>query len=167
MVSRAVCNTGPLIHLAEVSLVNALLVVSEVFISDEVRIELYRNKVQIDLKNIKMQPLRREYKDAANIFVNKFSLDLGEAQSIALCLQEKPDYFLTDDLDARTVAAAHSIEVHGTIGIVLRAFRQKIIGKEAAVKKIRELHSVSSLFITKDLVEQAVRAINEYKKRSE
>jgi len=55
---------------------------------------------------------------------------LGEAQAIAPALQLKADYFLTDDLDARTVSTIHSIEAHGTAGIILRAFREKIIDKK-------------------------------------
>ena len=94
--------------------------------------------------------------------INKFSLDLGEAQAIALALQEKADYFLTDDLDARTVAGVHSIEAHGTVGIILMAFREKIIDRETAIKKSRQLYSSSSLFITKELTSLIIKSINEF-----
>jgi len=79
-----------------------------------------------------------------------------------LALQEKADYFLTDDLDARTVANVHGVEAHGTVGIILRAFREKIISKEKAIEKLNGLYAISSLFITKDLIDHIVKSINEF-----
>lgn len=81
-------------------------------------------------------------------------------------MQEKADYFLTDDLEARTVANVHDVDAHGTVGVILRAFREKLINKETAVKKVSELHTSSSLFITKDIVNQIINSINEYEKKS-
>ena len=114
--------------------------------------------------NVKIANLDPKFKDVAEILVNKFFLDLGEAQAIALSLQEKADYFLTDDLDARTAAGAYNIEAHGTVGIILRAFRENIINKKLALQKINELYTSSSLFITKDIIDQIVKSINEFKK---
>jgi len=164
MVSRVVSNTGPILHLNEISLIKALDVFRYVYIADEVKNELVRSKTSIP-KSIKLVNLKPQFKDVAEILVNKFSLDLGESQSIALALQEKADYFLTDDLDARAVANAHKIEAHGTVGIILRAFREKIINKKTAIKKVHELYTTSSLFITKDLINQIINSINEFKKK--
>ena len=91
-------------------------------------------------------------------------MDLGEAEAIALTHQEKADYFLTDDLDARNVAITHSIKTRGTIGIISRAFREKIISKETAISKVRELQNKSSLFITQDLINEILGAINNFKR---
>ncbi|MBI2449578.1 DUF3368 domain-containing protein [Candidatus Pacearchaeota archaeon] len=96
------------------------------------------------------------------ILTNQRNLDLGESHSIALLLQEKADYFLTDDLEARSVAKDYNLEVHGTIGIILRAFSKGIIEQRIAIEKINELYIKSSLFITKDLIEQIIRSINEF-----
>ncbi|MEK6983317.1 MAG: hypothetical protein AABX33_01990 [Nanoarchaeota archaeon] len=162
MASRAVSNTGPLMHLNEINFIKALNVFRQVYIAEEVKNELARNKINVP-RRIMLISLKPQFKDIAEILVNKFSLDLGESQSIALALQEKVDYFLTDDLDARTVASVHNVEAHGTVGIILRAFREKIINKGVAIKKVNELYKVSSLFITKDLVNQIIKAINEFK----
>ena len=164
MASKAVSNTGPILHLNEIGLIKALDVFKEVCIADEVKNELIKSKISIP-KKMNLINLKPQFKDVAEILVNKFSLHLGEAQSIALALQEKADYFLTDDLDARTVANVHGVEAHGTVGIVLRAFREKIINKEIAIKKVHELYTISSLFITKDIVNQIINSINDFKKR--
>ena len=162
MANKVVSNTGPLIHLTEINLIKALDVFQEICIPDEVKNELIRNKINLP-KKVKVTHLKPQFKDVATILVNKFSLDLGEAQAIALALQERADYFLTDDLDARTVANIHNVEAHGTIGIVLRAFRENLINKETAIKKVNELYAQSSLFITQDLVNQAIKSIKEFK----
>ena len=164
MASKVVSNTGPLLHLNEIKLIKALDVFQEVHIAEEVKNELTKYNINIP-KSIKLINLKPQFKDIAEILVNKFSLDLGESQSIALALQEKVDYFLTDDMDARTVANVHGIEAHGTVGIVLRAFREKVFNKETAIKKVNELYTTSSLFITKDLTNQVIKTINEFKKR--
>ena len=164
MVSKAVSDTGPILHLNEINLIKALDAFKEVYIAEEVKNELIKNKVNVP-KSISLINIKPQFKDVAEILVNKFSLDLGESQSIALALQEKVEYFLTDDLDARTVANVHSIEAHGTVGIILRAFREKVINKEIAIKKVNELYTTSSLFITKDLINQIISSINEFKKK--
>lgn len=163
MANRAVSDTGPIMHLIEIDLIKVLNTLIKVYIPEEVKNELERNKVIIP-KRIKLTQLNGKFKDIANILVNKFSLDLGESQAIALSLQERADYFLTDDLDARTAANAHHIEAHGTVGIILRAFREKIIDKETAIKKVNELHTLSSLFITKDLTDYVIKSIKDFKK---
>jgi predicted nucleic acid-binding protein len=158
MVSRVVSNTGPIIHLTEINLTQALNIFNEIFIPDEVANELKRNKIMIP-KKISIIRLNPQGKDNSLLFANEHSLDLGESQAIALALQEKADYFLTDDLDARETAKRFNLEVHGTIGIILRAFREKVIQKEEAIKKIKSLQSISSLFITKDLIEKILHEI--------
>ncbi len=161
---KVVSNTGPIMHLFEVDLLKALSAFKEVYIPEEVKNELQKNKVKTALKNIKMLKLNAKFKDVAEILTNKFSLDLGEAEAIALALQEKADYFLTDDLDARTVANTHGLEAHGTVGVILRAFREKIVDKKTAIEKINQLYTTSSLFITKDLIKDILKSISEFKR---
>lgn len=159
MVSRAVSNTGPIIHLSEIDLITALNVFDEIYICEEVKKELKEKRIKSTIKTLN---LKGKFKDVSDILVNKFFLDLGEAQSIALALQERVNYFLTDDLEARTVANAHGLEAHGTVGIILRAFREKIINKEIALNKVNDLYDKSTLFITKDLIEKVIKSMKEF-----
>ena len=93
MASKVVSDTGPLIHLAEINLIKVLDAFQEVGVAQEVINELKRNKVKDSVfKEIKLIHLKPKFKDIAEILVNKFSLDLGESQSIALALQEKVTY---------------------------------------------------------------------------
>lgn len=159
----AVSDTGPILHLSEINIVDCLDVFSKIFVPDEIIKELKKNKTEIPKKlNIKL--LIDEWKDLVKILTNQKDLDLGESCAISLALQEKINCFLTDDLEARIVAKEYNLEVHGTVGIILRAFREKIINKNNAIEKVRELKSRSSLFITQDLIEEVVNSIKEFKR---
>ena len=163
MENRAVSDTGPIIHLNEINLIKVFDIFSEVAIPEEVEKELKNSKITL-FKKIRILKLLPDFKDKVKILTNQENLDLGEAFAIVLAMQEKADYFLTDDLDARTVAVKYNLQVHGSIGIVLRAFRKKIIDKKTAIEKVNELYAKSSLFITKDLIDNVVRAIEEFKR---
>ncbi len=163
MGSRAVSDTGPVIHLSEISLINSFDIFSELIIPEEVERELKNSKILI-FKKIKILKLSPDFKDKVKILTNQENLDLGEAFAIVLAMQEKTDYFLTDDLEARNVAIKYNLQVHGTIGIILRAFRERIIDKKTAIEKVNELYAKSSLFITKDLVEGVLQAIEQFKR---
>ena len=164
MENSAVSDTGPILHLAEIDFSNAFDTFSKVIIPDEVSSELKRNKVGIP-KNIKIAQLKKEFKDKVKVLTNQYNLDSGEAEAISLIMQEKSDYLLTDDLEARQVAKEFNIDVHGTAGIILRAFRDKIIDKKTALIKIVELKNKSSLFITQDLINEIIKAINAFSKK--
>jgi len=163
MVNRIVSDTGPIIHLSEINFIKVLDIFSEALIPEEVYNELRLSKIPVP-KRIKIVGLKPEFKDSVKVLTNQENLDLGEACAIVLTMQEKADYFLTDDLDARSVALKYNLEVHGTIGVILRAFREKIINKKIAIEKVNELHTKSSLFITKDLIDEVIIAIKEFEK---
>lgn len=163
MKDKAVSNTGPIIHLTEIDLLKVLDIFSSIMIPEEVASELKRNKIQIPSR-VKITKLISTNKDTVKLLTNQKDLDSGEAEAIALSIQEKPCIFLTDDLEARVVAKELGIETHGTVGIILRAFKNKLIEKNTAIEKIRSLHSLSSLFITRDLIEKVISSINEFSK---
>ncbi len=162
MENEAVSNSGPVIHLSEIDLLNAFNIFKKIVIPEEVSNELKKRKVDIPQK-IKILQLRSESKDFVKILTNQQGLDSGESEAISLTLQEKANYFLTDDLDARNVAEDFNIEVHGTMGIILRAFREKLLNKPEVIKKIRELKTISSLFITQDLIDETINSIEKFR----
>ena len=70
--------------------------------------------------------------------------------------------FITDDLEARVTAKHFGIEVHGTIGILLRAYREKLLSRDDVIVGMFALYDRSSLFVTKDLVKWAIARIDEF-----
>ena len=164
MARKVVSNTGPIIHLTEIDLINALDIFERIIIPEEVANELKKNNISIP-KRIKVIKIEPQWKDTIKIIANQHNINDGETHAIALSLQEKADYFITDDLDARSAAKRYNLEVHGTLGIILRAFKEKIIDFERAIEKVRELKTESSLFITSDLIDEAIKSIQTFPKK--
>jgi len=54
-------------------------------------------------------------------------LDLGEASSIALALENKNSLLILDDGKARHIAQCLNITLTGTLGALVKAFRAKLI----------------------------------------
>ena len=71
----------------------------------------------------------------------------GEAEALALAEELKPDWFLTDDAAARLMAESLAIETHGSIGVVLWAAANKLLGREEAETRMRALEQ-SSLWMS-------------------
>jgi predicted nucleic acid-binding protein len=164
MVNKVISNTGPLIHCSEIKADVLFSIWKDISIPQEVHRELQSLKVEgIWIKKPRIVVLHGKSKDFAKALENKFDLDSGESAAIALVVQEKAYLFLTDDLDARTVAEIHNMEVHGTIGIMMRAFREKKLSREETIEKINELHKTSTLYITSDIIAYAIKEIEQYK----
>jgi len=71
----------------------------------------------------------------------------GEAQALALALETKPDWFLTDDAGARLMAESLGIETHGSIGIILWSAATRLIQKPEAENLLAGLEK-SSLWMS-------------------
>jgi len=162
MPNSAVSNTGPIIHLNEINLTSSLNIFQKVSIPKEVEKELSKKQISVP-KNVEVKELNSESKDTVKILTNQHNLDLGESAAISLAVQEKADYFLTDDLDAREVAKYYNIEVHGSIGIILRNLRNKVINRKETIDYILAMKSKSSLFITRDLIDEVLDSIKDFK----
>jgi len=159
-IDKAVFDTGPLLHLPAINYAKVLSVVKKRFIPPEVVSELRHYGKTAHATEI---VLSDRGKDLAKIMIERYSLDIGEAQAVALAVQEKVQLLFTDDLDARTVAKSFGLEVHGTLGLVTRALRERIITKGEAKSCVISLHKKSSLFLTRDLVLWALKEIDQWK----
>lgn len=114
MARSVVCDTGPIIHLAEADALDLLKLFDGLFVPQVVYDELAAGGVPagfdaLDAQIREVEPLDRS------------SLDPGEASALSLCA-EMDAVLLTDDMEARAVAETEGIEVHGSIGIVLYAY---------------------------------------------
>jgi predicted nucleic acid-binding protein len=89
--------------------------------------------------------------------IEHWDLGLGEAQVIAHCIGGSR-WAVLDDRAARRCAATHNVPVIGTLGVVLRAKRNRQI--ESAQSLVKEL-TAAGMFLDDEFVERVLASIGE------
>lgn len=148
--SDAVADAGPLIHLNQVNRLLVLEALPTVVVTSEVLKEIGSRALLP--KNSRIADSNPTTRDLTGLIASKHGLGLGEASAIALCRHERIPLLLSDDLEAREVARSYGLETHGTLGLIARAYRRRMISKSEALDTIDALRSKSSLYLTADLV---------------
>lgn len=76
----------------------------------------------------------------------------GELEVIVLALERNADLVLLDDLAARRKAKRMGLQVMGTIGLILSAFRNQKVTREQSLEFLEDLTKKHGLFISKDVL---------------
>lgn len=144
-----VSNAGPLIHLAKVGGLDLLakifgkvLIVNEVYsevvtkgkevgAADALLIERAVKKGWIEVKKV---GLTNEIKELAG----RAGIGVPEACSIQLAYEKKLPILL-DDAAARAFGKGLGLEVIGSIGVLLRAFKRGLVSRKDALGKLNKL----------------------------
>jgi predicted nucleic acid-binding protein len=81
----------------------------------------------------------KKVKDTAKVRAyNKF-IDLGESSAIALATEFNDALLIIDDLEARRFAESLGFKITGTVGVLLRAYKQGVITDiNTAMSKLKE-----------------------------
>lgn len=128
---KVVSNSGPLINLAKVGQLTLLQdLFQHIMIPPEVFEEVVirgggqpgageTNAAQWIMRGI------LQHSDVADILAAE--LDRGEAEAIALALQEKADWLLIDERVGRRFAQRVGLKVKGTLGVLLEGVRHGCI----------------------------------------
>ena len=155
---RLVADTGPILHLHEAGALQLLPLIGKVFmpplVIDELRAHVPSLWQGAFPEWAQLQSLSPENHQRALQWRCAGLLHGGEAESLALTLQIRPDRFLTDDAAARLMAESLGIEVHGSIGVVLWVAANNLIKKSEAEKYLTGLQQ-SSLWISQKVYTQA------------
>ncbi len=157
-----VSDTGPLIHLHEANAINLLNLAGDILIPPAVASEFGRSPANGNLPDwIQIYELTARSAAQAARWVRNDDVDPGEAEAIALALQQHSDWLLTDDAEARQFAEGLGLEVHGSIGLLLWAVVAGHIKNRAQAHQILNSLRRSSLWISERVVAAAVEAIDE------
>lgn len=170
MGSEAVSDAGPLIHLSQIDELKSLQIVDRLLVPSEVEEGFGKGdspKRLDDLDMIDVNHLKGKGANSAGALSREYGLDLGEAEAIVLAKKEDISLIFTGDLGARRTATMRGLEPHGSVGILLRAYRDGIIEENEALTAIRDLHTESTLYLTSDLTNKAIEAVNRYSKGEE
>ena len=89
----------------------------------------------------------------------KLELHDGEAEAIALAIEQHPEIVFLDETEARRVADAYGLHKTGLIGILLRA---KLEGKVQSLRgELDRLRQEAGFWIGDDVYQQALQAVGE------
>lgn len=138
---KVVLNASPLIYLGKKRKTSLLrLVFEKILVPVEVEeeiLKLYDSPEAMQLRDAIQegwveveQPSENKKKQIAKLFGE---IDEGEAAVIALALEGHRENVITDDAEARTAAEYFELKVHGTLYIILEAYKRNIFKSKAEV----------------------------------
>lgn len=156
----AVADTGPLIHLAEVGCLPLLSIFEALHIPEGVWREADRPAtIREEIRFAQRHTLEIEEVESFSAHHGLEKLQAGERESLLLCSQLGVPVLLTDDLAVRRAAKGLGLTPVGSLGIIARAHQMGRLTREEAERHLRELYSVSSLFVTQTIVDLAIEGL--------
>lgn len=128
---KVVSNTTPIISLLKIGRLDLLQeIYGSVIVPEEVYVEVEQGKTKFyyaDLSTLKWLEIRSlKDRNALNYFAN---LDAGEAAVIILATELAADLVIIDETLGRNQAKQSGLKVTGTIGILIKAKKRKLIPK--------------------------------------
>lgn len=160
---EAIADTGPLIHLDEVGMADALHIFRRIVVPyavvDELRLQPRGPGGRL-LRKPHVHPTRPspdEHAAAQALPFRRLTAADREALTMAHA-RDRP--LLTDDLDLRAAAKALEVQPLGTVGLIVLAALTDIVPKDDARRGLDDLLASSSLFVTKALTEEAKAALD-------
>ncbi len=138
-----ISNTSPLIHLAKVGKLELLKLL---FKTIKIPLSVY-NEIITHPNNTETVIVKKAVDDGwlrikrvlLKDPLKKFStVAKAELEVIALAIQER-EIAIIDDRDAVQIANIFDVEVHGTLFVILKAVKQKLLKKEEAIKIVNQM----------------------------
>lgn len=163
----AVADAGPLIHLTEIGCLPLLRIFDTLHIPDTVWSETVEQGRVPQGDVLGLGTVQRHTLPQSQItrFIQENSLETlhdGECECLCLCQQIGVPILLTDDLAVREATKRLNLTPVGSLGIVVRAYRLGYISLADAERHIIDLYDVSSLFVTRAIVELAIEQLRKH-----
>ncbi len=161
MSRRWVANASPLILLGKVGQLSLLCQLADELVVPEMVVREVSAKPDgeeaIDelagISGVRIEPDRSVSK-----VIEAWDLGPGESQVLAASEGSASSRAVLDDLEARRCAASIDVPVIGTLGVVLRAKRKGVV---PAARPLLERLRHEGLYVSTDLLEQALKHVGE------
>lgn len=160
---EAVLDAGPLIHLNELEALDVLEDFTNLWLPEAVWQEVSLHAPQVlDTKNLTLQRTSAPLPSPElTTLIQVLSLHSGEQEAIALMQRYPKALFLTDDAAARLAAQQLGYEVHGTLGLLIRAIRQNLRDPDSILAALRAIPVQSTLYIQRALLDKVIAQLEE------
>lgn len=165
-----ISNSTPLIYLAKIGKLNLLKTLfKEIIIPKEVYEEVVvegKNKKYFDALRIEKAVKEGWIKVKKIVLDNEVKslapeIEIGEVSLISLAKKLKPNLILIDDASARTITESFGFKVKGTLYVLLRAYKKKLINKKEVKDLINKL-IFSGFRISQEIYIQVLSEIGKY-----
>jgi len=159
---KVVCDAGPIIHLDELECLSLLNDFQNILVPNSVCKEVNRHRpLALKRSELTLTYCDQQYPNDELLctLCRIFSLDAGETEALAVMERNPMAMFLTDDAAARLVAKQVGFNVHGTIGILVRAVRRGMMKPKQLVRILEEIPLKSTLYIKSSLLEEIIHKI--------
>lgn len=153
-----VADAGPLIHLDELAALDVLSDCTAVFVPNAVWLEVQRHRPQAlqqsNVKLIRQRPPPPSIK--INAITALYTLHHGEREALALCLDHAIKVLLSDDTAARLAAKNLNITTHGTLGLLIRAVRNRLLTPAEVLELLTIVPKQTTLHIRPSLLNEII-----------
>lgn len=156
-----VSDTGPVLHLCEANGLDLLLLPASVRVPSIVDRELSRlvgDWPSNRPKQLQVVELEAGSAEQAAQWTAAGLLHRAESEALALAVQLKAHWYLTDNTAARELAKFLGVETHGSLGVVLWAAAHGRLDRQESVARLEALF-VSSLWVSPSVREEARAAL--------
>ena len=162
-----VSDSGPIIHLSEISQIECFSTFQPVFVPKPVYEEIKTKNLagfeEIDKDFFQVKVITRADSELIKNLSNRFKLSHTDSSVLVLAHRIKAKIVFTDDLELRDAAKLIGLTPVGTIGILIRAYRERHLSIKKFDEALDNLLSKSSLYITKKLILQVKKVIKRKK----
>ncbi|OGW18502.1 MAG: hypothetical protein A2X56_01880 [Nitrospirae bacterium GWC2_57_13] len=160
-IQTAILDAGPIIHLDELGCLPLLSDFHELLVPVAVWKEVERHRpsaISADqITFIKQQaPV---LSSALYALCEAFNLDRGEREALAVCHIRAGAILFTDDAAVRLAAKAAGVRAYGTLGILIRAIRQRQRTPAEVIRMLEQIPSQTTLFIRKSLLQKIIEEV--------
>ena len=160
--TSVVCDAGPIIHLDELDCLYLMEDFEKVFVPTVVRKEVLTHRsaafgdANVRWEEIQDQsPVEEHFQTVFRVF----SLDVGEVAALSYMSKKPGLMFLTDDAAARLVATKLGYDVHGTIGVLIRAIRRDLMEPEEVIGTLKRISLKTTLHIRSSLLKEVISLV--------
>ncbi len=154
-----VSDAGPIIHLDELDCLDVLSDFAEVLIPPIVWEEIEHHRPTALMTTsvvLREMSVSAEAPETLESLTRLFTLHRGELQALQLAMEQHADLILTDDTAARLAANSMGIPMHGTLGLLVRAFRRSQKSRAEVVRLLQLIPTQSTLHIKRTLLDELI-----------